>query len=183
MKSLHDYIIQEKLHLNKDTKVSITDGEFSVDFPKVNIEDYEVQDEIWKEMTFPYKKWVIFNDKYRGDRMHFAELMDMLIGIAWAQDDYEDFDPKEDILYSSDDFDDIFKWYCKELKIDINSLKRLSEDEINNEIRKNSNYKWAVDDIEFFTNIITGVWNEKTFSEYHIDPSNDFKDELKKYIA
>lgn len=44
--------------------------------------------------------------------------------MAWQQDDYEDFDIKNDIIYASDDIDDILEYYITNImELDLPSKK------------------------------------------------------------
>ena len=189
MKTLKDYIISEKLKLDANIKMSEKlDIPGKYDTVKINFPyiDWggpgEAKTGIWKTMTIPTAKYVVFSDKYRADKMHFGEIGDMLISMAYNQDDYEDFTPNDDILYASDNFYDVFNWYCKEIGINVNKYRGMEAADIKNDISKLKNKHWAYDDSEFFTNVITGEWKKGDFNNYNFDFSNDFEDEINSYL-
>ena len=63
MKSLREYLITEKLKINKDVKAELV----SVPIPKCEDGDWGNVDvnNIWKTIKVPFKKYVIFIDNYR----------------------------------------------------------------------------------------------------------------------
>lgn len=169
MKTLKDYILQEKLHLNKDLKV---DEYVTVDIPKIDENSSKAIDEVWKSFEIPNKKFVVFSDYYRNKSYHLAETVDMLLSIWWGEEDFEDFDPKKDILLSSDDLKEITEQYLDLIgfKIDMNDYKGLDETETriemeddlqdqNNKVKKHN----FSDCFEFFINVLTGKWTNDTY--------------------
>ena len=120
MKQINSFLL-ERLKLTSKTKLPKTGYSSdwnctteTVEMPQGDSEDYKVyQNKKWKTMTLPLATYVIFKDKYRGDRPHFADLGDMLCNIYVSFSDYEQFNPDKDILYASDDLKDILEWYFK----------------------------------------------------------------------
>ena len=117
-----DLFLIEKLKINKDTKPQYSGDD--IDWVKVNIPKCNSYDgvvnmkETWKTFELPKSTYIIFKDMYRGHYPHFADTGDLLGHFCYNQDDYEDFNPKKDILYASNDLRDIMQWYFKYLEID-----------------------------------------------------------------
>lgn len=97
------------------------------------------ENEIWKTLKLPNKKYFIYKDFYRGNKPHLSTFGDMLFMLMWAEDDFEDFNPSKDILYSSDDDQDIAKWYLKYFDIDYDDAKKSTEDEFEKMWRNKTN--------------------------------------------
>ena len=113
MKKINNFLI-ERLKLNNVVPPSI-----KIKFPKVDIKDQHVNNETWREFNMPINKFLIIKDCYRGDCPHLMDFSDFMLGIAYSQDDMEGFNFDKDILYSSDDLQDILEWYFKYVKADI----------------------------------------------------------------
>lgn len=120
MKQIDLYLI-EKLKINKDINNS-SSKMYGIEWVKVNIPvaDYDVihSNQTWKTLEMPKSTYVIFNDMYRDGLPHLADTGDFITSMCYAQDDYEDFNPKKDILYASNDLKEILKWYFNYLGID-----------------------------------------------------------------
>ena len=156
MKTLRDYIILEKLKLNKD--IVATNGKIKI--PVVTEDTTVKQDEIWETIEIPDGEWVIFRDQYRSNKLHFAEVVDFLTQVAICQEDYEDYNPDKVIVYSSDDFEDAFDWYCKKIGIPSN-FKNLSKEEL---VDKFENIVLPCCDTEdFFIGVLSGEMIEDDF--------------------
>lgn len=119
MKNLHEFII-ESIELEK----KITDG------VEITLPNYEAWDDgdlakakPWKTFKFPVAKYVIYKDAYHFNALHFATIDDMVKTISMFSDDFEDFDPKKDIVYASNSFKATIEWYMKKLGIDIKKAK------------------------------------------------------------
>jgi len=110
MKSLREYIIQEKLHLDANIQIYK-----KVVLPKVVDGDFISTGKVWKEIELPKGQWLIYKDKYRSNDLHFSGILDFLSCMCYLHDDFEDFNISKDILYSSNDFYDTFNWYCKHI--------------------------------------------------------------------
>ena len=152
MKSLKEYLIAEKLKINKDVKAEL----MSVPIPKCEDGDWGSADanNIWKTIKVPFKKYVIFIDRYRFEHAHFAVLSDFICQLTGFQNDYEDYTPDKFILYASDDLDDIFNWYAKYL--DIEGSKWESD------IEKRAKNKTA-DSASFLLDMLKGNLKESDF--------------------
>lgn len=152
MKSLKEYLISEKLKINKDVKEEL----MSVPIPKCEDGDWSSADanNIWKTIKVPFKKYVIFIDIYRFDHAHFAVLSDFLCQLTGFQNDYEDYTPDKYILYASDELDDIFKWYAKYLDIEGLEWER--------DIEKKAKNKTA-DSVGFLLDMLNGNLKESDF--------------------
>ena len=159
MRALRDYILIEKLQLNKD--INITDN-VTIEIPKYDREDGSWGTGIWKKVTVPYCKWLIFKDPYRGDQLHFDGFGDFLLGYTWYQSDYEGFDPSKGIVYTSDNFKDAFNWYVNELM----SKKMLIKTGKNKYKCKGG----TADTDEFFTKVSSGKWGEEEIGMDVIHP-------------
>lgn len=152
MKSLREYLIAEKLKINKDVKAELV----SVPIPKCEngyLGDIDVNN-IWKTIKVPFKKYVIFIDNYRFKYAHFSVLSDFICQITGFQNDYEDYTPDKYILYASDDLDDIFNWYAKYL--DIEGLD--NKDEIRKKVKNKT-----IDNINFLLDMLSGNLEESDF--------------------
>lgn len=162
MKSLKDYILLEKLKINKDSKLNDT---YDIIYPKVS-QDRDTWDEkeVWRKINFPNKKYVIFKDMYRGNRMHFTTIGDLIIDIAVFQNDYEDFNPEKDIYFASDSLKETIDWYIDKLGISNICNKYNNPSDLMHAL--NDKYPdWyknpsCLDSIRFISNISTGYWNE-----------------------
>ena len=153
MKSLKEYLIAEKLKINKDVKTEL----MSVPIPKCDEDgSWSVSDsnKIWKTIKVPFKKYVIFIDRYRFEHAHFAVLSDFLCQLTGFQNDYEDYTPDKYVLYASDELDDIFKWYAKYL--DIEGLD--SEHEIEGRVKGKT-----ADGVGFLLDMLAGHWKDSDF--------------------
>lgn len=116
MKSLNEFLL-EGFKLTKDYK--------KPDIPEIVIptlfRDGEWADKIDHEDGLKFdtydfkkiKKYLVFLDKYRGNLPHFANFGDFIVTLSVNGDDFEDFDLIKDILYTSDDLDDVINWYIK----------------------------------------------------------------------
>lgn len=107
---------------------------------EITLPNYEAWDsklseaEPWKTFKFPVAKYVVYKDAYHGDALHFATIDDMVRNISMFSDDFEDFDPKKDIVYASDNFKETIDWYMKKLGIDLKKVKVESDDELEDAI-------------------------------------------------
>lgn len=115
MKTLTE-ILSEKLHLNKNYKKT---GVVKIPIPYVENGDYAVEDpnNIWKTLDMPNDKYIICKDKYRHDLIMFTTLTNLLVSILQLEDCYEDWNVKEDVLFSSDDLNETIEWYIKYLDL------------------------------------------------------------------
>ena len=120
MKTIDKYLI-EKLKINKNS----FNPNFKFNFPVVDTDKCKIYaDQTWKSFSMPDGQYVLYKDKYRSNMIHFANVLDMFISMAWQQDDYEDFDIKNDIIYASDDIDDILEYYITNImELDLPSKK------------------------------------------------------------
>lgn len=159
MKSLHDYLIQEKLHLND--KIKIKD---EIKIPEAVDDNTELSGKIWK--VFPldtFKKWLIYADAYHANLLHFGELGDFLMQLVTLQNDWEDFDPTDEkcILYQSDNLKEAFDWYVN--KLGLNAILKMKEfGDIVSYVEEywNKNKKPCYDSAEFFANVKLGDWTK-----------------------
>ena len=120
MKTINEYII-EKILISKNTELQKYENKVNyvdVDFPVFDYENEVVKNEVWRTINLPESKYVIFKDKYRRNKPHFQATVDFIGPMAMFEDDYENFDPTEDILYASDNINDILEWYFKYNEID-----------------------------------------------------------------
>ena len=124
----------------------------------------------------PKSTYVIYNDFYRFNLPHLADTGDFLINMCWNQDDYEDFNPKKDILYASDNLKDILEWYFKYLKID--EFPR-NEDDLDEWEQKYSYNNFKInDDIRVLGEFYLGIDNYYDgYEEFTFD-----KDEIEKQL-
>lgn len=183
MISLHEYILQEKLHLNNDIK---SDSFIDIDFPKVD--DGELKEEIWKTFTLPNTKYVIYKDYYHFELLHFAQLADMCSMIGLQQSDFEDFDPNKDIVFYSDDFTEAFKWYINKIGLDYDALIKLGDrQKIYDKIVKfydSKKKKPNADNTDFIADVLSGETTEETiedaFSSYANFDGEKFPEWFKK---
>lgn len=159
MKALKDYIIAEKLHLKE---YEAAPDKVTIELPEYNRDENEWGKGIWKKITVPYCKWLIFKDPYRGDQLHFDSFGDFLLGYTWYQSDYEGFDPSKGIVYTSNDFKDAFDWYVNEL-----TSKNMLIKTGKNKYKCKSG---TADHDEFFTKVASGEWGEEEIGMDIIHP-------------
>ena len=160
MKQINTYII-EKLQLNKNIKVN---QDYELDIPKVPDGDTsEISDDTWKIVNIPKAKYMIYIDKYRGRKYHFASVGDFISQLIYFQSDYEDFDPNKDIVFASDSFQEAFDWYIDKLGIkkELDNCNSDNIDEIIKELNGNKKIRNSHDGGEFFAKTYIGEWNEE----------------------
>ena len=122
MKTINDYLI-EKLLITKNTphqklyQCSKDVDTVEVNFPECEHYSGTIKDSCWKKLELPESKYIIFNDKYRNNKLHFNTTYDFIGNLSFFQDDYENFNPSNDILYASNDLNDILEWYFNYLGI------------------------------------------------------------------
>lgn len=178
MKQIDLYLI-EKLKINKYTgsdKYGIIEW-IKTDIPVCDSDEQIIyQSKVWRTLEMPKSTYVIYNDFYRFNLPHLADTGDFLINMCWNQDDYEDFNPKKDILYASDNLKEILKWYFKYLKID--EFPR-NEDDLDEWEQKYSYNNFKInDDIRVLGEFYLGIDN-------HYDDCEEFtfdKDEIEKQL-
>lgn len=104
----------EKLKIRKAINKQIS-------IPIVNNTDNIIyKNKEWKKITLPKEDFVIYMDKYHSNIPHLAYIDDFLFQMMQFQDDYEDFDMNKDILFASDDEQEIAEWYIKKyLKLEL----------------------------------------------------------------
>lgn len=177
MKSLKDYILLEKLVINKD--IANKKETINIQIPKVKNDCIPSDEnwEIWKTIKLPKKKFVVYNDSYRSNKMHFADLGDLIGEFIFFQNDYEDWNPDKEILFASDDLNEILEWYFKKLNIPMSIFKEKEYDSAYNIIENNLNDKLTVDSVEFFVRVAIGEWDEKEILSNYLIKEKDYKDE------
>lgn len=182
MKQIDLYLI-EKLKINKYTSSYISSDKYGVDWVITDIpvcDNYDqiiYQSKVWRTLEMPKSTYVIYNDFYRLNRPHLADTGDFLINMCWDQDDYEDFNPKKDILYASNNLKDILEWYFNYL-----GIKEFPKDE-------DDLYEWEAkyenknlkinDDIRVLGEFYLGIDN-------YYDDCEEFtfdKDEIEKQLG
>lgn len=171
MKSLYDYLIQEKLHLNKDFHI---DEKVKIEIPKSDGGEIEDIDDAWKTLEIPKKKFVVYCDTYRGNLMHFAGLGDMIGEFIYFQGDYEDWDPEKKIYYASDDLDEIIKWYFNKLNLPMKAFNCKNYEEafeLIDDVREGT-----ADSSEFFARVAIGDWTEDDVDYIYKIEDKDFDD-------
>lgn len=114
MKTINKFLL-EKLVITNNSKVTKKQLDCPSEIVKIPVCDDEnnivYKNTIWKELELPTSPYIIYKDKYRGDKPHFNTTDDFITSICLFEDDYEDFNPSKDILYTSNDLEDILKWY------------------------------------------------------------------------
>lgn len=114
MKTINKFLL-EKLVITNNSKVIKKQLDYPSEIVKIPVCDYEnnivYKNTIWKELELPTSTYIIYKDKYRGDKPHFTTIDDFIMSICFFEDDYEDFNPSKDILYTSNDLKDILKLY------------------------------------------------------------------------
>lgn len=142
MKTINKYLL-EKLHINKNIKTAnknIVINFYAFDSDKGIFN----RDHTWKTLKFPVAEYVIYKDNYRGSKAHLATFTDMLYNIYLFEDDFEDFNPNDDIIYYSNDPKDIVTWYLKNiLNVNLPDKYKDTEDWYNNEFTVEKNRKIA----------------------------------------
>ena len=162
MKSLKEYLISEKLKLNSNSK--------NEDFVKVSIPlkganwDFAEENGIWKEVDIPFKKFVIFKDRYRFDHLHFAILSDFLCQLTQFQSDYEDYTPEKYILYADDDMYKVFEWYANEVGVK-------ASDNFDSEAIEQKLKKISADNPEWFHEMFEKNYSEDDFAWMGNEPT------------
>lgn len=165
MKTLKETLQDELLcgkHLFEKLKIykSKNNSKNIINIPTVDFDNNTISTKnVWKSFEMPEGKYVIYTDMYRMNYPYIATVDDMVGQMMFWQDDFEDFNFDDDILYYSDDEKDIIKWYCENhLKCDLpdsNKYKTLNDWE--KSFNTNTNNKRSIDSTEFIYN----VYNEK----------------------
>lgn len=134
--SLHNELIcgkqlYEKLKIKKTNRKPTS----TISIPVVVYNDNIIyKNEEWREITLPNNEYVIYKDMYRYDQPHLAYIDDFLFNMMTFQNDFEDFDMDNDILFSSDDEQEIAEWYIKDyLKLKLPKKGSDSEDWIDSQ--------------------------------------------------
>lgn len=180
MKQIDLYLV-EKLKINKDINNSpeMYDGEWvKVNIPVV---DYDVihSNQTWKTLELPISTYVIFKDMYRAGLPHLADTGDFINSMCYAQDDYEDFNPKKDILYASNDLKDILEWYFNYLGIDELPKDEDDLDEWEDKYYDNPTKHRIIDDLRVLGEFYLGIDNfYDDYKEFTFD-----KKELLDYLG
>lgn len=177
MKQIDLYLI-EKLKINKYT----SSDKYGIEWVKTDIpvcdsdEQIIYKSKVWRTLEMPKSTYVIYNDFYRFNLPHLADTGDFFVNMCWNQDDYEDFNPKKDILYASDNLKDILEWYFNYLKID--EFPR-NEDDLDEWEQKYSYNNFKInDDIRILGEFYLGIDNYyDDCEEYSFD-----KDEIEKQL-
>lgn len=110
MQTINSYLL-EKLHINKNVKTFKPKP-----LPKTDLSNIYIN-KAWREFEFPEARYVVYKDYYRGANLHFADIEDMIIGIMFSESDFENFDPKKDIVFYSNDLKDILNKYFDYFKL------------------------------------------------------------------
>lgn len=163
MKKLNEFI-SDKL-----VTEAISGETFKIDLPDRNAWDNGDKTHIWKTFEFPLKKYVIYKDMYHNDCIHFATLDDMVRNISLFSDDFEDFDPKKDILYASDNFKDAIDWYMKKLNIDFAKLSSKFPDRDDLEEEIDVRLKRCADSAWFFAEYGDGNNEDSYLTDTYAD--------------
>ena len=120
MKTINKFLL-EKLIITKNTKEKKYHTPYPSELVEIPVCDFEnsiaYKNQVWKELVLPKTTYIIFKDKYRGDKPHFQFTYDFIMGLCAFEYDYEDFDPTKDILYASNDLKEILEWYFNYLGI------------------------------------------------------------------
>lgn len=166
MKTLTE-ILSEKLHINKKLR---SNNILEIPIPYVESGDYVVEDpnNIWKTLEIPANNYIICKDKYRHDLIMFTTLTNLLESILQLEDDYEDWDINNDVLYSSDDLEETIDWYAKYLGIDnLRNDKSLEIDDLRECIgyKKLMKTKNCKDSYHFLAELIHGDITEQSLKD------------------
>lgn len=164
----------EKLKIRKSTNKTIS-------IPVISINDGVIyKNKEWKEITLPKEKYVIYVDKYRRNIPHLGYIDELLFNMMQFQDDFEDFDINKDILFASDDEQEIAEWYIQDyLKLDLPENDVDTADWYNQNFGK-SKHK-IYDNLSFIHDLYLGYEHiddelilDKTNIETLINSFNDF---------
>lgn len=185
MKTLTE-ILSEKLHISKNLK---SNNILEIPIPYVEAGNYVVEDpnNIWKTLEIPANNYIICKDKYHNDLIMFTTLTNLLTSILQLEDDYEDWDINNDVLYSSNDLEATIDWYAKYLGIDhLRNKKSLEIDDLRESIdyKKLMKTKNCKDSYYFLAELIHGDITEQSLKDD--DANNTLADcafDLNKYDA
>lgn len=114
-------------------------------------------DDIWREFVIPDGKYVIYKDKYHSDYPHISTLDDMISNMMINQDDFEDFKFNDDILYATDDEQDLIEWLCENIlhcELPDNKKFDTSDDWI--DTLKNNKKRKVLDNLYFIYDLYNG---------------------------
>ena len=169
MKTINTFLI-EKLRLDKNTFKNHSnnigaDVTFkSVNIPKSDIDDYVVHmSSTWKTFKLPESRYIVFKDKYRNDKYHFQTTIDFIQSLVLCEFDYEDFNPHDDIIFASNDLQEILEWYFEYMGIN----EMPTEDNLEEWADKYQKYfNSSNDNINILADIYVG--NDKYFDDAHI---------------
>ena len=88
----------------------------TIDVPGYDASENELTGKTWKKLVLPDAKFVVYKDYYHKSMWHFAAIGDMIgAGMYYFQDDFEDFDPKKDILCFGDDYKEVIAEMFKKI--------------------------------------------------------------------
>lgn len=178
--SLQDKLVCGK-HLFEKLKIkkSLDNHPKKISIPIVNHNDGIIyKDKEWKEITLPKEEFVIYMDKYHSNVPHLAHIDDFLFQMMQFQDDYEDFDMNKDILFASNDEQEIAEWYIKDyLKLELPENNGDTEDWVDSQ----KTNKRIYDSLSFIHDVYLGYDNidtelelNKTNIEKLTNSFNDF---------
>lgn len=138
MKTINTFLI-EKLKINSNSRKYQMKYDYDIDevdkfeitLPKVDDPFDEKIDysKKWKTFELPKHNLLIVKDKYRNDHPHLVDICDLIASMIALEDDYENFNIKDDIIYSGDNIKEIVEYYfVKILGIDKNDLPKDPDD-------------------------------------------------------
>ena len=88
---------------------------YDLDIPKIDEESGELyKDGVVGNVRIPAAKYYLFKDNYLGSVLHLGNIDDLVATLTmFYESDFEDFNPKKDIVYCSDNLVDVIAHYFK----------------------------------------------------------------------
>lgn len=88
---------------------------YDLDIPKIDSSLGELyKDAVVGNVRIPVAKYYLFKDNYLGSVLHLGNIDDLVATLTlFYESDFEDFNPKKDIVYCSDNLVDVIGHYFK----------------------------------------------------------------------
>lgn len=198
MKTINNFLIEKlKIHkdievwhhntLHKDLKKTV-----EIKVPKYDFYDRQkIDKKTFIKLEIPVAKYILYKDAYRGNVPHLNYVDDFLINVAMFFDDYENWNPKTNILFYSNDINEIIYYYFTNVQgIDIptpEEVQTMDEEELENAVEDAIDawtYIKGHDNAEFLLNVYTGKEQEFYYGDDLRDDEVDLSDftNYQKYI-
>lgn len=190
MKTINNFLI-EKLKINKDIEVwhhntlhKDLKEKVTIKVPKYDIYDKQkIDKKTFVKFEIPVAKYILYKDAYRGNIPHLSYVEDFLINVSMFFDDYENWNPKTDILFYSNDINEIIYYYFSNvqgIKIPTpEEVKTMDEEDIENAVEDVIDawdHRKGYDNAAFLLHVYTGTEHEFYYGDDLRDDEVDLSD-------